>query len=65
MKEKTESYPSWVCIECAETAVGKWQNRVATFHDGTCCVCGKKKYVTEPRDFGYPRFDTEREDKQK
>ena len=26
---------------------------VATWHEGTCGICGEKKPVTEPRDYGH------------
>lgn len=29
---------------------------MATWHEGTCDICGLRKAVTEPRDFGYPDF---------
>lgn len=30
--------------------------RISTYHKGRCDVCGKKKSVTEARDFFYPDF---------
>lgn len=48
----TNEYPAWICSECG----GKYGRRkcgVATFHMDTCGVCGEKKMVTEPRDFGH------------
>lgn len=56
---KLKPYPAWVCHECGMKARGrpisKWH--VATFHEGKCGACGKIKDVTEPRDYGYPKFD--------
>lgn len=51
-------YPSWVCFECGMEARGKPipEGRVATYHENVCGVCGEYKWVTEPRDFGYPEF---------
>lgn len=58
-----EYYPDWVCKECVNAAGGSSKRSralcrmVATFHKGKCGVCGKEKYVTQPRDFGYPNFN--------
>ncbi len=30
---------------------------VSTYHKGICDFCGKKKYITEVRDFFYPDFN--------
>lgn len=53
-----EDYPTWVCTECAEAAGGKMPvDHLATWHYDKCDVCGgEKKTVTQPRDFGYPKF---------
>ncbi len=51
-----EPYPSWVCWNCAQRAKGKPSDVIQTWHYGTCDVCGKKTHVTEPRDFGDPKF---------
>ena len=29
---------------------------VSTYHKGICDVCGKKKFITELRDYFYPDF---------
>jgi hypothetical protein len=53
-----KSYPVWVCRLCASKGSsnrGKW-SLVATYHADQCGVCGEMKAVTEPRDFGYPKF---------
>ena len=31
--------------------------RTITWHKAKCDICGKKSYVSEPRDFYYPNFD--------
>ena len=49
-------YPSRVCQSCGDKASGTRVNLIATWHEGKCDVCGKIKPVTEPRDFGYPKF---------
>lgn len=54
-KEKNQDYPSWVCGVCAENAGGKLKG-VATFHVDECGICGSTTSVTEPRDYGYPKF---------
>jgi|GEM_PF-2835807 len=42
----------WVCTPCAKAAGGRMPDgHVATFHEGTCCVCKKQAVVTEPRDY--------------
>ena len=52
-------YPAWTCAECAVAAGGKMHRDYATWHRGTCPVCGLDRMVTEPRDFGYPKFKLE------
>jgi hypothetical protein len=47
----------WVCADCATRAGGKLQGECSTWHFGQCGVCNRGRYVTEPRDYGYPRFD--------
>lgn len=50
--ENSSAEPDWVCSDCGN----KYGNRkcgIATFHIGTCGVCGEEKEVTEPRDYGY------------
>lgn len=51
-------YPSWVCWDCGTKAsqVKEHQGGVATYHMGICEVCKESKAVTQPRDFGYPKF---------
>jgi len=49
-------YPSWTCRDCAIKAKGKHHGGCSTWHLGACDVCGEEKSVTEPRDFGYPKF---------
>lgn len=53
-------YPEWVCRECGLSASGKKADGallVSTFHQGKCDVCGKIIAVTEPRNYGYPKFE--------
>lgn len=49
-------YPSWVCGGCAAKAGGKCPGLGTTWHTAVCHVCGSEAWVTEPRDFDYPRF---------
>lgn len=42
----------WICVECGEK-FGNRKLNFATFHIGTCDICGSEVEVTEPRDFGY------------
>lgn len=45
-------YPVWVCTPCGQK-YGRAAVGVATWHMGTCDVCGEKAGVTEPRDYGH------------
>lgn len=45
-------YPEWCCNDCGERH-GTRRVGLATWHVGTCSVCGEEKSVTEPRDFGH------------
>lgn len=47
-------YPQWICGNCGE-AYGRKLPMEATWHNGTCEVCGRQGFVTEPRDFGHLR----------
>jgi hypothetical protein len=56
--KKKYKYPTWICRKCANDIKPNWESTVkepyvATYHDGICDVCGNKKSVTEPRDFGH------------
>jgi len=44
--------PTWVCYKCG-VKYGSFRCGLATWHGGTCAVCGKDAAVTEPKDFGY------------
>jgi rRNA maturation protein Nop10 len=44
---------NWICSECGERLkTGRSTGGTSTWHAGKCDYCGKKQYVTEPRDFG-------------
>jgi rubrerythrin len=49
-------YPVWICRPCG-FAHGRFpgQDRVSTYHEDTCGICGEETACTEPRDFGYLR----------
>lgn len=55
-------YPEWVCLDCGSEALKHPANadkkifEYSTWHEGICEVCGQKKTITQPRDFGYPIF---------
>ena len=49
-------YPNWVCAQCGMKASGNRCLTVSTYHLGICGVCKRKRPVTEPRDFYYPKF---------
>jgi len=58
MTSNNKEYPTWVCSDCARDTGATWpKGHVATFHMGICDVCNHNKSVTEPRDWGYPRFE--------
>jgi len=49
---KRKPYPAWICFDCGD----KWGRRecgIATWHTDTCCICGERRAVTEPRDYGH------------
>lgn len=51
-------YPSWICKECAKENLGVWpKGHTASFHTDTCGWCLEEKEVTEPRDWGYPKYE--------
>ena len=51
-------YPEWVCRTCGHKAQPDKSKlfSLSTWHQDKCGVCGEIKGVTEPRDFGYPKF---------
>jgi len=60
-KQLVKDQPDWVCDDCGQT-YSNWfagpeysgpSKHCATYHEGSCDVCGKTKSVTEARDFGY------------
>lgn len=51
-KHEQHRYPEWVCIDCG-IKHGRKRPGLATWHSENCGICGKYKYVTEPRDFGH------------
>ena len=49
-------YPDWICAPCGQTHGRGWpEGHVATFHAGTCDICGQSASVTEPRDYNHLR----------
>lgn len=54
---KLKPYPTWVCHECGWNATHKYPPANCTIHEDKCDVCGKIRGVTEPRDYGYPKFE--------
>ena len=57
----SDDYPTWVCHNCGHDAQPDKRkvHQISTYHAGICDVCGEKKPVTEPRDFGYQEFPKE------
>jgi hypothetical protein len=52
--DEAQAYPMWVCADCAKE-YGRHAIGIATWHKGTCGVCGRVTGVTEPRDCGHLR----------
>jgi len=47
---------NYVCHPCGLpylTPEQREQERVSTWHEGTCCVCGERKSVTHKRAYNY------------
>jgi hypothetical protein len=55
MKKTMKPYPNKVCIECGNK-YGRSRSSASCYHMNNCDVCGKKKAVTQSRDYGYPNF---------
>jgi hypothetical protein len=53
---KGKPYPDWICRPCG-FAYGRFpgQDRVSTYHQDTCDICGEVTACSEPRDFGHLR----------
>jgi hypothetical protein len=53
---KGKSYPDWICRPFG-FAYGRFpsQDRVSTYHQDTCDICGELTACSEPRDFGHLR----------
>jgi hypothetical protein len=58
--DKVAPYPVWCCFDCAQAQLARegrlMPSVLCTMHEGECGVCHEVKIVTEPRDFGYPRW---------
>lgn len=50
-----EDYPEWLCGPCGLAYGRRPAGDGASWHRGTCGICGAKAAVTEPRDFGHLR----------
>lgn len=54
MPNEPKPYPQWVCSDCGDKyGRGMPHGHLSCWHEDICGVCGEKKAVTEPRDFGY------------
>ena len=55
-----DSYPSWICRQCAYKNGGKSAHgHVFSLSPGVCGWCEQQKVVTQPRDYGYPIYQDE------
>ena len=52
-----DRYPGWVCYDCGIKASNGFQISLSTWHENTCDICNEVKAVTQPRDFGHPKFN--------
>ena len=59
MKPKKEIH--WVCYPCGIKFGNRKPRGFATYHIGKCDICGKKKAITEIRDFGYFKGEPEQQ----
>jgi len=58
---KAKKCPALVCGPCARKNGGHWPDgHLASVGTGICGWCGELKTVTEPRDWGYPRYKAKR-----
>lgn len=48
--------PSFICFDCG-SKYGRRNCGEATWHNDTCDICDTYGPVTEPRDFGYLKFN--------
>lgn len=56
---KKDTYPKYVCRECALKGGGTFpKTHLATFHYAICPCCGARKAVTEPCDYNYPSLES-------
>lgn len=58
-------YPQWICHSCG-VKMGRYCVMVSCYHNGDfndendrCGWCGSAASLTEPRDYGYPKFNPE------
>ena len=61
MVAAVSDYPAWVCADCGAKYGRRECNPHATWHPDTCGICGERKPVTEPRDYGHLREGWERD----
>jgi len=51
-----DDYPAWICCECAEHRGYSNRCTLSTYHEDICGWCEQLKVVTQPRDYGYPKY---------
>lgn len=55
-------YPAWICTDCAVKNKGKFpKGHIATWHIEECGWCHENKAVTEPKDYGFPRYESHKD----
>jgi len=53
-KTISKPYPAAICRACGEQ-YGDRRPKMITVYAGICGICGARKHVTEPRDYGHLR----------
>lgn len=46
-------YPSWICHDCGVEHGNGRKDGVSCWHQGKCEICKRDTSVTEPRDYGH------------
>lgn len=49
-------YPKYACESCCRESGGSKKSKTVTYEIGICEVCGMRKPVTSPENWGMPKF---------